>query len=137
MARALRAHGYKLTSQRLTVLQVLQNGEPHLTPAEVYEWGRAIHPCLGLTTVYRTLDILTALGFLHRPRMGDSAARYSTCVDGHHGHLVCTRCGLVIELEECYLGDVVQRLMGETDFCIDSHLLEFAGRCPDCRSTEK
>lgn len=136
MARALQANGYKLTPQRLTVLKVLQSGEPHLTPAEVYERGKAIHPRLGLTTVYRTLDILAALGFVHRPRMGDSAASYSTCVNGHHSHLVCSRCGLVVELKECPLGDMVQTLMDETDFRIDSHLLEFIGLCPDCQKSE-
>lgn len=135
MARALRAHSYKLTSQRLAVLEVLQSGEPHLTPAEVYERGKAIYPRLGLTTVYRTLDILTELGFLHPPRMGNNAASYSTCVNGHHGHLVCSGCGLVVELQECPLADMAQRLMDETDFRIDSHLLEFIGLCPDCRST--
>ena len=137
MARALQANGYKLTSQRLAVLQVLHGGEPHLTPAEVYERGKATHPRLGLTTVYRTLNVLAALGFLHRPRMGGSAASYSTCVDGHHGHLVCSECGLVVELEECYLTDVAQTLMDETDFRIDSHLLEFMGLCPVCQAKEE
>ena len=51
MARALRAHGYKLTSQRLAVVQVLRSGQPHLSPAQVYERGKAISPRLGLTTV--------------------------------------------------------------------------------------
>jgi len=137
MARALRANGYKLTAQRLAVLEVLLSGEPHLTPAEVYERGKAIQPRLGLTTVYRTLDILAALGFLHPPRLSDDAAGYSTCVAGHHGHLVCSRCGLVIELKECYLADVTQAIMDKTDFRIDSHLLEFIGLCSDCRSAEK
>jgi len=136
MACALRVHGYKLTSQRLAVLGVLQSGEPHLTPAEVYERGRAIQSRLGLTTVYRTLDILAALGFLHRPRMGGNAASYSTCVDGHHGHLVCSRCSIVVELEECHLTDMVQTLMDETDFRINSHLLEFIGLCPDCQKRD-
>jgi Fur family ferric uptake transcriptional regulator len=133
MARALRAHGYKLTAQRLAVLEVLQNGDPHLTPAEVHERGQALLPGLGLTTVYRTLEILARLGFLHRPRMGDSAASYSTCTDGHHSHLVCCECGLVVELKECYAHELVQRLMEKTDFRIDSHLLEFLGLCPDCQ----
>jgi len=133
MARALRAHGYKLTSQRLAVVQVLHSGQPHLSPAQVYERGKAISPRLGLTTVYRTLDILAGLGFLHRPR--DSAASYSTCVSGHHGHLICSGCGLVVELNECYLGDLAQTLMDETDFRIESHLLEFTGLCPDCNSS--
>jgi Fur family ferric uptake transcriptional regulator len=133
MAHALRAHGYKLTAQRLAVLEVLQSGEPHLSPAEVHERGQAIHPRLGLTTVYRTLEILARLGFLHRPRMGDNAGRYSTCVDGHHSHLVCCGCGLVIEFTECYADGLAQRLVDETDFRIDSHLLEFIGLCPDCQ----
>ena len=136
MARALRANGYKLTPQRMAVLEVLQCGEPHLTPATVYERGRAIHSSLGLTTVYRTLEILATLGFLHRPRLCDGATTYSTCVDGHHGHLICSGCGLIVELQECYLSTVAQTLMDATDFKIESHLLEFRGLCPDCRSAD-
>ena len=133
MARTMRAHGYKLTAQRLAVLEVLKNDDPHLTPAEVYERGKALLPGLGLTTVYRTLEVLARLGFLHRPRMGDSAVKYSTCTDGHHSHLICSECGLVVELKECHAHEVAQRLMEETAFRIDSHLLEFLGLCPDCR----
>jgi Fe2+ or Zn2+ uptake regulation protein len=133
MAYSLRARGYKLTPQRLAVLEVLQSGQTHLTPAEVYERGKAIHPRLGLTTVYRTLEILASLGFLHRHRMGDGAASFSTCDDGHHSHLVCSACGLVVELTECHAGGVIQRLMKETRFRIDTHLLEFVGLCPTCQ----
>ncbi|MFZ5916359.1 MAG: Fur family transcriptional regulator [Chloroflexota bacterium] len=133
MACALQANGYKLTAPRLAVIAVLQAGEPHLTPGEVYERGKAVYPRLGLTTVYRTLDILAELGFLHRPHMGDNAASYSTCVSGHHGHIVCSRCDTVIELEECYLHGAVQALVDRTGFRIDSHFLEFIGLCPDCQ----
>jgi Fur family ferric uptake transcriptional regulator len=133
MARALRAHGYKLTAQRLAVLEVLQSDDPHLSPAEVYQRGKAFLPGLGLTTVYRTLEVLARLGFLHRWRMGDGAASYSTCTDGHHSHLICSGCGLVVELKECHAHEVAKRLMEETDFRIDSHLLEFLGLCPDCQ----
>jgi Fur family ferric uptake transcriptional regulator len=99
----------------------------------VHKRGKAIHPPLGLTTVYRTLDILAELGFLHRPRMGEHAASYSTCVHGHHGHLVCARCGRIIELKECYTRDAEKALGDATGFRIDSHLLEFIGLCPDCQ----
>ena len=133
MARALQANGYKLTSQRLAVLEVLHSGEAHLTPAKVYERGKVILPRLGLATVYRTLDLLAELGFLHRPRMGDSAVSYSTCVTGHHGHLVCFQCNLIIELPECHASGAIQTLVERTGFRIDSHLLEFIGLCPNCQ----
>jgi Fur family ferric uptake transcriptional regulator len=133
MARALQINGYKLTSQRLAVLEVLHSGEPHLTPAEVHERGKVILPRLGLATVYRTLDLLAELGFLHRPRMGDSAVSYSTCVTGHHGHLICSQCNLIIELPECHAGDAIKTLAEKTGFRIDSHLLEFIGLCPNCQ----
>ncbi|NLE75265.1 MAG: transcriptional repressor [Chloroflexi bacterium] len=136
MAQALRAHGYKLTAPRLAVLAALAGGAAHLSAAQVCQRGRAICPTLGLTTVYRTLEILTRLGFLHRPFSGEGLTVYNTHQTGHHGHLVCAGCGQVVELGECYLGEVAQKLMDETHFRIDSHLLEFSGLCPACRAAE-
>ena len=103
-----------------------------MSPAEVHERAKEIYPSLGLTTVYRTLDLLTELGALRAAYMGDASQRFHRTTDGHHNHLVCRDCGTVMEIRECYLGSVVEVIEEVTGFQIDGHFLELYGKCSHC-----
>ncbi len=135
LARRLRRHGYRLTRPRLAVLQVLEAGPHHLSPSEVYERAKQLHPALGLTTVYRTLELLTELGSLRATYMGDSSQRFHQSGEGHHDHCVCSACGTVVEIAECHLAAVVELIGEKTGFQVEGHFLELYGTCPDCRSS--
>jgi Fur family ferric uptake transcriptional regulator len=137
MAAALRAKGYKLTAPRQAVMQVLANGGQLLSPAEIHARGKAIYPALGLTTVYRTLDLLTELGFLRPAYLGDNQQHYAAHTEGHHHHLVCSGCGTVLEVDQCNLAELIEELRARTDFQIDGHYVEFFGLCPKCQHKDK
>lgn len=134
LARRLQRHGYRLTKPRLAVLEVLEAGPHHLNPSEVYERAKAVYPSLGLTTVYRTLELLTELGTLRATYMGDATQRFHRSGAGHHDHCVCSTCGKVIEITECHLASIVETIGDKTGFQVDGHFLELYGTCPDCRS---
>lgn len=135
LARQLQRHGYKLTRPRLAVLQVLEAGPHHLSPSEVHERVKEVYPSLGLTTVYRTLELLTDLGTLRLAYLGGAAQRYHNSGEGHHDHCVCSTCGRVTEIVECHLEAVVELIEDKTGFRVDGHFLELYGRCPDCRGS--
>lgn len=137
MARRLKRHGYKLTKPRLAVVQVLEAGPHHLSPSEVYERAQQLHPSLGQTTVYRTLELLTQLGALRATYMGDASQRFHRTTDGHHDHCVCSACGDVMEVGECFLGSALEKIERETGFQIEGHFLELYGTCPDCKTGER
>jgi Fur family ferric uptake transcriptional regulator len=137
LARRLRLHGYRLTKPRLAVLEVLEAGPHHLSPSEVYERAKEVYPSLGLTTVYRTLELLTELGTLRATYMGDATQRFHQSRAGHHDHCVCSSCGKVIEFAECRLTSIVETIGQETGFQIDGHFLELYGRCPDCKARQE
>lgn len=136
LARRLQRHGYKLTKPRLAVLEVLEAGPHHLSPSEVYERAREIHPPLGLTTVYRTLELLTDLDALRTTYMGDATQRFHRSGEGHHDHCVCSICGKVTEIKECHLAPIVETIIQETGFEIDGHFLELYGTCSDCQGRD-
>ncbi|MBC8254239.1 MAG: transcriptional repressor [Ardenticatenia bacterium] len=71
LADRLRQEGYRLTAPRRAVLQVLKEGEEHLSPAEVLEQGRVTYPALSRATVYRTLELLTGMGLLRPIYLGN------------------------------------------------------------------
>jgi len=135
MARALQAHGYKLTPQRLAVLRVIQDGFEHLTPAEVRERGCRIYPKLGLTTVYRSLEVLSELGFVRRVHLEGGCHGYVAASCGHRHALICQGCNRVVEFPgEENLEPLIEWIEGSTGYRIENHLLQLSGLCPDCRA---
>lgn len=133
LASILSQHGYKLTSQRLAVLDVIANAQEHLTPAAVHQKVRQDHPEIGLVTVYRTLEMLSELGLICKVHRPGKSSSYTLAPAGHHHHLVCSQCGAVADFTECNLGELQQRLAQDTGFEIEGHLLQFVGICKNCR----
>ena len=130
----LKQHGYKLTPQRRAVINTIASSQDHLTPADIYERVQKEYPSIGLVTVYRTLEILIELGFICKVHaQGDCRSYLMRRPSGHHHHLVCSDCGVVVDFTDCDLGEMQKRLTGESGFRIDSHLLEFTGLCQACQ----
>lgn len=125
MIGKIRGRGYKVTPQRVAVLEAI-SAEQH----QSLEGIRSRCAGVGMVTVYRTLDLLTELGLVRRLDLGDGP-RYELAEDHHH-HLVCEDCGSVAEFEQCPVD--LQRLpeVGD-DFEVRAHSLEVYGRCSSCR----
>ena len=132
-ADKLSENGYKLTKQRIAVMKVIASNNEHLNPDEVYEMAKAYCPRIGLTTVYRTLEILDRLGIIRRVHMDDGCHGYAPVSEGHHHHLVCTMCGRVVEFEGGDLSNLLEEVTCRTGFEIKEHWLEFFGICPLCQ----
>lgn len=133
-ADELRRHGLKSTRQRLAVLHTLHNSPHHLSAVEVQDRVHAFEAGVGLATIYRTLELLADLGLIVRVHFDDGCHRYASASLGHRHQLICSGCGLVVEFGECALASVAQRLASETSFSIDSHWLQFFGRCRECQA---
>ncbi|MCX6004829.1 MAG: Fur family transcriptional regulator [Chloroflexi bacterium] len=137
IAAELRKRGFKLTPQRRAIIDVINESEEHLTPSDIYSRLQHKYPGIGLVTVYRTLELLESSGLLCEVHIGDTCRSYLTRPGGHHHHLVCRGCGKVVDFTDCELDGLENRLVNETGFEIDRHLLEFMGRCINCRKNKK
>jgi Fur family transcriptional regulator, ferric uptake regulator len=134
IAGIIREHGHKLTPQRHAVLKVIAASHDHLTPEAIFEKVHLENPGVGLVTVYRTLDLLSELNLVCRFHTADGCRSYMMRrPTEHHHHLVCSRCGRVVDFTACDLIDLEKTLSEQTGFIIDGHLLELSGLCPDCR----
>ncbi|HEX2618598.1 MAG TPA: Fur family transcriptional regulator [Phototrophicaceae bacterium] len=129
----LRDAGFKLTNARVTVLNVLEASHDHMTSAQVIDAVSSVDPGIGRASVFRSLDLLTNLAII-RPTYIDSSVtpKYVLLPDGHHHHIVCTRCNRVIEFDDCGLSELARRLESQYEIKITGHLLEFFARCNDC-----
>ena len=94
---ALRAHGLRVTPQRLAVYTALRALGRHATAEDVLERVHGTVPGVSLPTVYAGLELLADLGLASRVHAG-RAIRYDPRADPHH-HFVCDTCGAVIDLD--------------------------------------
>lgn len=125
--------GYRITGSRRAVVDVLAEAEQSLTPADIYESGRARHKRLGLVTVYRTLEKLEELGLVQRVHRPDGCHAYIPALQGHEHLLLCENCGRVEYFRGDDLSDFSKRLEGESGFDIHDHWLQFFGLCSACK----
>ncbi len=89
----LHAEGLRWTPQRRTLVEVLSTTDGHVTGAEVVERCRELDPTTTPSTVYRTLDVLEALGYVSHHHGIDGREEYHVLPTDAHGHLHCRRCG--------------------------------------------
>jgi len=128
----LRARGQRATTARRAVLgELLAAGDSHLTADELARRIHERHPAIHLSTVYRTLDALTAAELIVPAPFSDQPATYHLRTDVHH-HAVCTRCGATFVLRPAVLEPVLRRLLRDHGFHADPRHLTIAGRCEAC-----
>ncbi len=129
----LSRQGYKLTRQRKAVLDVMTLANTRLTAADVFARAQRACPDLGLTTVYRTLEILEELGAIRRVHLDDGCEAFAPTAIEHGHYLICDNCRTTIEFEGCDLTAMLNRIAAQTGFTIQQHWLELVGRCPNCQ----
>jgi Fur family ferric uptake transcriptional regulator len=136
-AALLKKSGHKLTSQRLAIIKIVMESQELLSPAALYEKVRRIDPEVGEVTVYRTLNILFDLGLVCIVHTGENTHSYISRPPEHHDHLICSKCGKVVDFMDCNVSDLEKRLMAETGFTIREHRLDFYGMCNLCKDRER
>ena len=128
----LRARGYRMTPQRMTILHVLHHSGEHLSPTDVYEQAREELPGITETTVYRTLEFLAENGLVRPAHMGSGHLVYEIARHEHH-HLVCRNCGNTMEVEHSLFKSMYHKLETESGYKLTDSHLTFLGLCPDCQ----
>ena len=139
--------GYRVTVAREAILGLLENTKDHLSAEDIYMKIHQEYPNVGLTTVYRTLDVLSELGIVCKFDFGDGRSRYELAEGpkgpGHHHHLVCTNCNKVVNYTD-FINEEVELLRAtETGlgkkygFKITGHIIQFYGLCGKCGNNKK
>ena len=133
LGRRLRTRGFRLTPQREVVFEVLKNNEGNpLSPEEIHAEAVLKHPCLGLATVYRTLDLFCELGIAFPVHLRKGHRFYEINTGKHHHHMECISCGSVELIEACMIDEIVEIVRDGSDFLVTSHCMSLFGYCRDC-----
>ncbi|MBI3415575.1 MAG: transcriptional repressor [Verrucomicrobia bacterium] len=132
----LRGRSRKVTGPRQAILDLLRRHPHPLSNKEIFA---ALPPgeC-DLATVYRSMHLLRAMGLVKRFDFGDGVARFELLADGddgHHHHLICTQCAIILEVDECFPRELEEKLAAKNGFQTVTHKLEFFGVCRQCQPT--
>ncbi len=131
----LEEHSLKNTKQRSAILDVFLSATGHITSEVLFQQVRELHPNIGYTTVYRTMKLLCDAGLASERRFDDGITRFEIAHE-HHDHLVCTRCGKIIEFECAMIEKTQNEIAERHGFRVLRHRHELYGHCGDCQEDE-
>lgn len=129
----LSRQGLRSTPQREVILEVFLRRHEHMTIEGLWDRVRKIDPSIGYATVYRTLRLFTECGIANKHEFGDKSSRYEGMTEQHHDHLICIRCGNIIEFENETIEKLQETISKDHSFQMVSHKMELYGYCRKCQ----
>ena len=130
----IRSAGFRLTAPRRAIIQALSETEDWQTPEEIHAQARRGYPSLGLVTVYRTLSLLSEMGYARRIHLEHGCQGYVRTELVHGHHVVCRNCRQAVEfpgLQE--FSFLIERVADTTGYLVQDHMFELLGLCPECQ----
>ena len=134
LSRYMAEHGLKSTRQRSLIIDTFFTLHGHLSVEELWSKVREQDAKVSVATVYRTMKLLQECGLAHARNFGDGQTRYEAAVGrDHHDHLICTRCGRIVEFENDRIEQLQDAVAKSHGFLVTSHKMELYGLCGDCQ----
>ncbi|MBY6081415.1 MULTISPECIES: Fur family transcriptional regulator [Ruegeria] len=121
------AKGLRMTGQRRTIAQVLQDSDDHPDVEELYARASALDAGISIATVYRTVKLFEEAGILERLEFGDGRARYEDAERDHHDHLIDMNSGEVIEFVDPEIEALQEKIASKLGYRLKGHRLELYG----------
>jgi Fe2+ or Zn2+ uptake regulation protein len=131
---ALDTAGYRVTSPRRVVADLVATHGGHFTTSELESVAKARRLGISRATLFRALDLLTELRIVERVDLPSGEHAYVACANSHHHHVICSRCGRTTEVADHGLADAVAAMARESGYRIDAHRLELFGFCRHCQA---
>jgi Fur family ferric uptake transcriptional regulator len=126
--------GLKVTLPRVKILNALESSdERHLSAEDVYKILLQREEEIGLATVYRVLTQFESAGLVCRHHFEGGQSVFELNRGGHHDHLVCVKCGKVVEFVEETIEERQRDIAREHGFALEDHSLVIYGLCSGCQ----
>lgn len=133
LQKYLSEKGLKSTRQRHLIVDSFFETPGHWSVEDVWSKVRLADARVSVATVYRTMKLLAECGLAHARNFGDGQTRYEAAAGRkHHDHLICTRCGTILEFENNRIEAMQDAVARKHGFKVTSHKLEIYGLCRKC-----
>jgi Fur family ferric uptake transcriptional regulator len=134
-AAQIREQGFRVTPQRLLLLDAICEGNGHTTFDEIYERVKSKAPGINQATVYRSLDFLCELRLVVSAEI-EGRTVYEIAGETPHHHLVCRKCGAVQDLADFHFEELRSHLLEEHGFKTDLDHMVLNGLCAGCMKNQ-
>ena len=120
-------NGLRMTDQRRTVAQVLEDSQDHPDVEELYARALKLDPRISIATVYRSVKLFEESGILEKLEFGDGRARYEDAERDHHDHLIDMNSGEVVEFIDPDIEALQEKIAKRLGYRLKGHRLELYG----------
>ena len=133
-AKYLNSRNLKLTKERKAVLEEIFLHTGHLEAEDILHSLRRKKKRASRATIYRTLDLLVDSGIVRKVDFGHGHSHYEQVLGhAHHEHMICIKCGKVIEFPDEKIERLIKKLCEKSGFEHTSHSFQIFGYCRDCK----
>lgn len=129
--KVLHGSGYRLTPQRAMILNVIQEKKGHVNISEIIQEVKRTAPGVNVSTIYRTLDFLTKIGFITHIRTQD-IDEYEYEEAGQHQHLICKNCRSSEEIRSDLFANLAREVKKKYGFLMEMKHVPVFGVCGKC-----
>ncbi|AET63596.1 Transcriptional regulator, Fur family [Methanothrix harundinacea 6Ac] len=133
--KAFRNRGYKATPQRIAISRYILSNHEHPTAQKAHLEVKKTHPTVSLATVYSTIRILKDMGLVMELNLSQGETRYDPNTEAH-AHLLCIRCGCLIDWSDPIMGELISKVSAEANFTVIGSSLDLKGICDGCGQKE-
>lgn len=128
-----KAQGYRMTKNRIALLELFLNEEHPLSAEEIQKKLKRKRVTADPSTIYRELDFLAQETVIQEVKLHSKKRFFELSFKSHHHHLVCLNCESIEEVEmDNELALLEKNIQRKSNFQIQSHVLEFFGLCGGC-----
>lgn len=129
----LHGKGFKVTTARLVILQILEASKEHLRAEDIYRLLSKDGHEIGLATVYRVLAQFETAGIVKKHHFAEDHAVFELDRGMHHDHLVCVKCDRVEEFVDPEIEARQKSIAAKFGYEITDHSLYLYGICKECQ----
>lgn len=134
----LKRAGLKITLPRIKILTILQQPKnQHISAEDVYKILLEQHEEIGLATVYRVLNQFDDAGIVTRHHFEGGKSVFELSHKKHHDHLVCLKCGNVVEFEDDVIEQRQSDIAKSHNVTLTNHSLYLYGECENKTACEE
>lgn len=134
----LKRAGLKITLPRVKILSILQQPQnQHISAEDVYKILLDQNEEIGLATVYRVLNQFDDAGIVSRHHFEGGKSVFELSQKAHHDHLVCLKCGKVVEFEDDVIEQRQSDIAKSHNIKLTNHSLYLYGECEDKAACEE
>ena len=127
------SRGLRFTRERKQILDVVRKIPSHFEAEDIFFRLRQQNVNVSQASIYRTLPLLVDSGIVRKAPCERMKARYEYAFGRNcHEHMVCVRCGMIIEFQDQRIKKMQTELAGKHRFKILDHSVVIFGLCNRC-----